>query len=312
MKILILDSSYLIYKSYFAFRNSQLSVDIGDKKIITSAIFGFMKEIIKMKSSLGYDFIISTWDSPPYKKKLAHPSYKENRSKNKIPNMADEIEIIQALLHDLRIPRLFSQGYEAEEVMKGAKKKLKEHELNLFTTDEDCFALLSSNTSLITTRNSQIIETTKRDLFRKYGVKPRQFHAFKTLTGCTSDNVKGAKGIGPKRASYILAKSRAKTLDKVLQNLDIYPETIKTSLKQSKELLETSSFLTKIETPKVLFNKKRPEEKIGFLTLLDFIEAKTLTSGRNKLILKKLKKSQKRLFKQMKETINWKNERSKK
>jgi len=308
MKILIIDSSYLIYKSYFAFKDSHLSVQIEDKELITSAIFGYMKEVIRMKSEMKYDFLISTWDSPPYIKKQKYPSYKENRHKNKIPNLQDEREIIQGILHGLKIPCLYTTGYEAEEVMNSLKKKLKGNKIHLFTADEDCYALLSKSVSLITTRNSDIIITKKSDLKKKYGIKPKQFHLFKTLTGCKSDNVQGANGIGPKKASFLIQNYGS--LKNIKTNIETFPPSIKNPLTKAfkEDIFTSSSFLTKIETPSPLFNKK-PEVSLSYSSLLEFIDAKTLLKGRNKLYLKKLRKSQKANLSEFKKLIEWKIER---
>ncbi|MFH1547636.1 MAG: hypothetical protein ABIC57_04060, partial [bacterium] len=42
--------------------------------------------------------------------------------------------------------------------------------------------------------------TTKEEFERNYSISSRKWHLVKTIAGCSSDNVSGAKGVGEKTA----------------------------------------------------------------------------------------------------------------
>ncbi len=230
MKILVIDGNYLVYKSFFAFKNRHLTVEKDGIEITTSAIFGFVREIIKLTLEQKYNFIICAWDCPPYIKKIRVPSYKE-RPKKDIQSLSDEKIILIELLNDLKIPSIFSKGYEGEEVAASVIKKLEKYHVDLYSNDEDCYALLSQRTHLVNTkkrhkkdRKTSFVAFTTRDLKEKYKVTPKEFIQFKALTGCKSDKVDGVVGIGPVTASALI--NEFKTVKNIKNNIEkIKPKT---------------------------------------------------------------------------------------
>jgi DNA polymerase-1 len=291
LKILIIDGSYLAFKSYFAFSKNPLTATIDGEQIVTSTVFGFINEILSLSTKLKYDYIINVHDSPPYKKKNLYPSYKEGR-KSSIPSFNHEKELIKAITYDLNIPNIYSPGYEGEEVAKAVIKKSKDNEINFFTNDEDCFALLSKNVSLITTIRGDIKITTQNDLMDKYNVTPKQFRSFKAITGCSTDNVKGVNGIGPVGASQLI--SEFGSIKEILKNLNDLPQKIQEKFNSAMKSgqLKSSIILTRLETPKHL-KAYKPEIHLPYADILEFIEARSFLKGSNKLILKHIQAKQK-------------------
>uniref|UniRef100_A0A6M3K2H1 Putative exonuclease n=1 Tax=viral metagenome TaxID=1070528 RepID=A0A6M3K2H1_9ZZZZ len=308
MKILIMDSSYLMYKSFFAFKNKHLTVEKNGETIRTSSIFGFIREIIKLKR-LNYDFIICVFDTKPYLKKEKYESYKEGR-KNNIPELNQEIDIIKAILVDLKIPCLYATGHEGEEVASALINILNNtNSVDFYTNDEDCYALISNKTKLITTNKElNIVYFEKNELKLKYNVTPKQFVEFKILTGCSTDHVKGVTGIGPKNATILINKFN--TVNNIINNLNKIKKTnpkiaekIEKAIKDND--IEKSRFLTRIENPNeiIRFSLKN---RIKYTNILDYIEAYSLTKGQNRLILKNIRNKQKDLFKTIRKEIKWK------
>ena len=298
MKTVVIDSSYLVYKSHFAFQNNQLAVVKDKRKILTSAIFGFLKEIIRLYSDYKYDFIIAAWDSPPYIKKQIYSKYKQNRKKIDIPDLSTEKTLIKAILYDLNIPCLAAKGYEGEEVASSIIEKVN-GDTDLYTNDEDCYALISPTTSLINTnydkfaRRSMLNLFTLESLKKKYKTTPKKFIQMKILMGCKqSDNVPGVEGIGPSKSSELINKYD--TVKGVFENIDIIekekPAIAKKLIKAKQEgIINIARKLTKIEKPTniTLF---KPEQNYSYKEILQYLEAKTLLAGTNSIVLKSIKK----------------------
>jgi len=303
MKYLIVDSSYLMYKSYFAFQKNHLSVTKNDgQEIITSSIFGFLNELINLRENEKYDFIFAAHDKGPYKKKLKHESYKEKRQNTNLPGFSVEKEIIKAMLYDLGIPSIYQQGYEGEEIAKYIMRNSKSDHLDLYSNDEDCFVLLRKNVRMTKIKNGTQEFFTKKDLRKKYGITPKQFKHFKALTGCSSDNIQGVGGIGPKTASLLI--SQFNDIDNIYKNLDSISKSTSKKLKNSKidGSMDKSIYLTRIETPPdpVLWV---PEVHLSLEDLLEYVEARSFLNGSKKIILKNIKKTQQRNFKHLNENL---------
>lgn len=318
MKTAIIDSSYLVYKSHFAFQNNQLSVFKKRKRILTSAIFGFIREIIRLYNEYGYEFIIAAWDYPPYIKKQLYPKYKQNRKKiDAAPDLSIEKSLIKAILHDLNIPCLAAKGYEGEEVAASVIEKMNGHPIDLYTNDEDCYALISPRTSLINTaydkdmRRSVLSLFTLSDLKRKYNVTPKGFRQMKILMGCKqSDNVPGVQGVGPSKSSELI--NRFQTVKGVFENINIIEKekpALAKKLREAKQkgILSISKKLTKIEKPERLTCFK-PEQELAFDEILQYLDAKTMLAGTNKILLKAMKKKFKKHNETTEERIRWETE----
>ena len=295
MKILIIDSSFLIYRSFFGFKGRHLKVERDEIEINTSAIFGFIREIIYLKVNERYDYIIAVNDSPPYWKKTIDENYKKRPDKGiSIPSFNDEKELIRAILYDLNIPSYFVNGYEGEEIGKALMKKHKgQHRIDFYTNDEDTYALIDDDVTLVKTDKGDIIKFGLKDLKEKYNVTPKQFVQMKSLTGCKSDNVTSIVGVGNVTASKLV--NEFGTVRNVINNLDKVSKSLRTKIQEAIDNgdLKKSIKLTRMIAPKKL-KKFKPEVKLGYKDILEYIDARSFLKGCNKIVLMNIKKSQKK------------------
>ena len=82
--------------------------------------------------------------------------------------------------------------------------------------------------------------------FEKFGILPEQYADFKSLTGDSADNIKGAEKIGPKTAAGLL--NSFIDLEGVILNADkIAKPSVKKSVKESTERLRLNYKLIKLE-----------------------------------------------------------------
>ncbi len=287
MNVLLIDSSFLCYKSYFAFR--RLTADIEGITVFSGVIFGYLKQLISLHQE-NFNLIITLWDLPPYRKAKRFKSYKENRRKQtKIPDLKNEKEILQAILQDLNIPMILSPGFEAEDIAKSIKRKLKHDDIYLYSNDADCYALLGKHFQLINSKDGKLTHFTTKDLKKKMGLTPKEYIQAKAIMGCSTDNIQGIKGIGPAWAARLIKEF--KTVDDLKKNLsNVKNERIRNLLQEGIKsgALRKSQILTKILSPKNLYQIKI-SPRIKFQDILEHLDARTLLEGQNYLILRKIK-----------------------
>lgn len=74
----------------------------------------------------------------------------------------------------------------------------------IVSADKDLLQLVGDRVRAMSVRDGSIIGAD--GVKARFGVEPHQMRDFLTICGDTSDNIKGAKGIGPKKAAELLAK----------------------------------------------------------------------------------------------------------
>ena len=101
------------------------------------------------------------------------------------------------------------EGFEADDLIATATKELTvgstiitRFPILIASADKDLLALVSNNVSVHSTLNGDILGPA--EVIEKLGVSPCQVVDYLTLVGDVSDNIRGAKGIGPKTAVAML------------------------------------------------------------------------------------------------------------
>jgi len=298
MNLLIIDGSSITYREFFAFKKRPLTITLENgTELTTSAVFSFAKAIIYMAERNEYSFYITTWDTPPYKKKLKFPDYKEGRKRDKkdSENLFREMDMIKILANSLNIPCFYSKGYEAEDVCRSVIKRIgkKFDEITILANDNDYNSLLSDKISILKNGREGLIKFTHDDL-KLDGIDSKTFTEAKKLSGCTTDKVKGFKGIGFKTAVDLIRTFGS--AEAVFNNKSELPENISSKLeKGGYDTLEKTAYLIKILNPKKLKLHKSDNE-VSAENMLEFIEAESLLKPRFLLLLPKLAKQQAKMF----------------
>ncbi len=99
-----------------------------------------------------------------------------------------------------------------------------------------------------------------QNFFAKFRINPCQVVDFKSLTGDSSDNLPGVKGIGPKTAIKLL--NEFSSLEKLYENLDKLAKDVEDKLVKAK----TDAFFTKrmVEVESNVFSQFDLSKKIWF------------------------------------------------
>ncbi|MDH7604420.1 MAG: DNA polymerase I [Melioribacter sp.] len=247
-KFVIIDAMALAYKGYYAFISRPLMTSKGEP---TSAVYGFVSQLLKIIEDTKPDYIAVAFDSK--EKTFRHEKYENYKSsREEMPeDMIQQINRIKEIIEAFKIPIYILPGYEADDLIGTAVKKASKAGLTCYaiTPDKDFIQLVSDNVKLIkpgkTTDEIVIIDEDK--VREEYGFEPKQMTDYLALVGDSSDDIPGVAGIGPKTALPLIQKF--KTLENIYKNLDkIEKQSIANKLLENKENAFLSKELATINT----------------------------------------------------------------
>lgn len=201
-KLFLLDAMALIYRAYFAFSNNHR---VNSKGQNTSAIFGFATTLLEVLKKQQPTHIAVVFDTAaPTTRHEEFSDYKANRQE--IPeDLALAIPYVKKLVEAFNISVIFSDGYEADDIIGTFAKKAEkaDFETYMMTPDKDYGQLVDEHTFIFKPPrgggNPEIMgveEVCKRwDI-----VHVGQVIDILGLMGDSVDNIPGIPGVGEKTA----------------------------------------------------------------------------------------------------------------
>jgi len=164
--------------------------------------------------------------------------YKANRNRAKsLSQEQKEKDYIYKLKEILQtIPSIFIEvkDVEADNIIylcvNYLKKKIENSKFYITTSDTDFLQLLDSNVSIIDWNKGLVTTKNWKEIhgFDCEFLKPKDYALFKSIVGDTSDNIKGIRGIGWKKALLLLTFLYKKlNKDLVIENIDNIVEYLK-------------------------------------------------------------------------------------
>lgn len=245
-KLLILDSNSLMNRAFYALPPLTTSEGIS-----TSAIYGFMNMLLKMKEEIKPDYIVAAFDrkAPTFRHK-EYSDYKAGRKKMPA-ELAMQFPIIKDILKNLAIEIYEIDGFEADDII-GTVANLCEKEgieVYVVTGDKDALQLVSENINVIITKKgvTETEEYNKQAFIHEYKITPKQFIDVKGLMGDKSDNIPGVPGIGEKTAFKLIQTYGS--IEEVLNNVEnVNGKRLKENLEEYREQALFSKKLATIIT----------------------------------------------------------------
>ena len=143
-------------------------------------------------------------DSGASFRKDIDPTYKANRPVSEAA-LHHQIALAREALEADGFPVWRVGGFEGDDLIATATARITEHSrvsVLIASADKDLLALVSEQVEVHSTRTGNRIGPP--EVMVKMGVGPHLIADYLTLVGDASDNIKGAKGIGPKTAADIL------------------------------------------------------------------------------------------------------------
>ena len=293
----IIDISSFFFRSYYAIPGQMASLS----GLPTNALYGVLSMLLKLIRDHKPDYMAAGFDTktPSFRKEI-FPEYKANRGE--MPeDLEKQVPWLKKMVQILNIYGVEKEGYEADDIIGTLARLGTKHNLKIFIVsgDKDFAQLVNQNTALLDTMKSKMYY--REDVYAKWKVYPEQMIDYQALTGDSSDNIPGVKGIGPKGASALLKEY--KNLDNIYNNINKINKNLQKKLKEGKKEGYLSKQLVTIvqdlklncTLPDLAFKKPDDMQFKGFLEELNFNTfLKTLYPEKKK---KKTFPSQKRLIK---------------
>lgn len=215
----VIDGNSLMHRAFHAVPPTMNAPDGRP----TNAIFGFLNMFLKMIDAFNPDGVVVAFDKgKPRVRMEMLPQYKAQRPPMD-PDLHAQFPMIKELLVALNVPILQSEGWEGDDIL-GTMARLGEEagcDMLLVTGDRDMYQLVTEHVNVVSTRKglSDVAIMTPESVDDLYhGITPALVPDFYGLKGDTSDNIPGVPGIGPKKASALIAKYGS--LDEVIAHAD--------------------------------------------------------------------------------------------
>lgn len=215
----VIDGNSLMHRAFHAVPPTMNAPDGRP----TNAIFGFLNMFLKMIDAFNPDGVVVAFDKgKPRVRMEMLPQYKVQRPPMD-PDLHAQFPMIKELLAVLNVPILQSEGWEGDDIL-GTMARLGEQagcDMLLVTGDRDMYQLVTEHVNVVSTRKglSDVAIMTPESVDDLYhGITPALVPDFYGLKGDTSDNIPGVPGIGPKKASALIAQYGS--LDEVIAHAD--------------------------------------------------------------------------------------------
>ena len=144
MRLVILDSHGIIFRSYFALKDALTLKSTGEP---VNAVYGFATSLITVVRDLAPTHIIAAWDasSDTFRKEL-DVNYKAHRDPTP-PDLIPQFEHVRNLLEAFNIPLIEREGFEADDILGTFAKQAAEQSIEtvIVTLDNDMIQLVGEN-----------------------------------------------------------------------------------------------------------------------------------------------------------------------
>lgn len=246
-RLLLVDGSNLLFQMFFGMPSRIVN---KQGKAIQGTL-GFVGGLLKMIRRVRPTHIAVLFDGEHENSRCElNADYKANRvDYNEIPeeeNPFSQLPDVYAALDYLRISYAETRVCETDDWIAGyALTYGQESEIVISSFDSDFFQLITDKVSVLRYRGDKTMICTYDYIKDKLGIEPGQYADFKSMTGDSSDNIKGAEKIGPKTAARLL--NQFGTLDKILAGAEgIEKPSVKDSVIRNADRLRTNYRLIKL------------------------------------------------------------------
>jgi DNA polymerase-1 len=290
-KLVLIDGHALVYRAYFALP-SNMATSRGE---LTNAVFGFTSMLINVLRDEKPDYIAVAFDKGRTFRHEEYAEYKANRAA--MPDdLSMQFQRIDELLETFNIPTYSMEGYEADDVLAALAQQAEKQDVDtlIVTGDTDTFQLIGPHVRVLAPRRSfgDTVTYDTESIRQRYGLEPEQLIDYKALTGDTSDNVPGVRGVGDKTATKLLQEYGS--VEGIYEHLDeISSGRFRSALEEGRDIAFLSKHLVTItaDVPVTLdlnscLVKKIDRERVvelfrelEFRTLLDRLPGEAAKAG---------------------------------
>ena len=213
--LLLVDGHSLAFRSFYAFSKGGEGGLSTKEGVPTSVTYGFLKALLDNCKGLAPQGVVIAFDTAePTFRHEADEAYKAHRDEAPEHFFQDLGNLQQILQQALDIPLCMAPGYEADDVLGTLANRAANSgwRVRILSGDRDLFQLVDDQRDIAVlymgggpyAKSSGPLEIRREGVVAKLGVTPEEVVDLKALTGDSSDNIPGVKGVGPKTAINLL------------------------------------------------------------------------------------------------------------
>lgn len=243
--IYLLDSMAFIFRAYHAMQRSRpMSTRTG---IPTAATYVFVNMINKLRKDFQPEYLAAVYDvgAPVHRNEMAaqlkdvkkfniktqqfeiieYGGYKATRTETP-PDLIQQQPYIRRALEAFRIPILFYEGFEADDVIGTLSCRLADlgHHVYIVSSDKDMMQLVNKDVSILNpTKDNLILDPSGVEA--NLGIPPERVIDVMALRGDSIDNIPGAPGIGDKGSVELIQQFG--TVEAAIDAATATPDAIK-------------------------------------------------------------------------------------
>ncbi len=236
--MLLVDGHNLLFQMFYGMPNQIL--DRNGHAI--HGTIGFVGALLKIIRRLRPSHVAVVFDGETHNpRKDLDENYKANRpdwsQMDEEETPFSQLPDIYRALDALGICHKETETCEADDWLAGFAQTLgKEHRVTICSQDSDFFQLITKNVQILRYRGEHSVLCNEAYIQEKLGICPCQYADFKSLTGDTADNIRGADKVGPKTAAALM--SEFGDLDNLLAHVEeVQKPSVRASLMESRERL---------------------------------------------------------------------------
>ena len=249
-RVFLVDAYALIYRAYFAFIQRPLTNSRGEN---TSVPFGLANFLVDILEKFRPEYLAVVFDAGDSFREEIYPEYKATREK--MPDdLRSSLGRVRDIVEGFRAAVVELDGYEADDVIGTLATKARSTGLEavIVSGDKDFYQLVGPGVHLMNPGRGGPTGVaaewvTQENASEKFGIPPSLVADYLALVGDSSDNVPGARGIGPKTAVKLLREFGS--LEALLERVhEVTPARARTSLQENADLVRLSRQLVTIMT----------------------------------------------------------------
>lgn len=241
-RLLLVDGHAYAYRAFHAIRALT-----GPDGTPTNAIFGFIKMLQKLRSSLQPSAVGVVWDGGLAPERMtALPQYKANRPPTP-EALATQLPQLEAWLDAAGWPQWRQDDAEADDWLATYARRAESAgwRVVIASSDKDFMQLVSDRIALFNPGDKTEKLWTAADVEAKTGVAPGQIVDYLSLVGDAVDNIPGTPGVGPKTAADLLR--RFGTIQILLSRIpEIKSEKLRFDLAGSADILRRNQHMIRL------------------------------------------------------------------
>ncbi len=273
-KAIIIDGHNFLFRGFYGV---PIQVKKSDGTPI-NAIYGFFSLLRVVIKTINPDYLVIVFDSETSadNKKLENPEYKANRAPQD-NSIFFQLSLIKKCLDIMGVYWIEDESNEADDIIGTYSNEFNKRGIYTYicSNDHDFMQLVCTKTLVVRGQHGNCITYDGSEVLNKFKVTPLQYLDYLALTGDASDNIKGVKGIGKKRASNLLLEY--KSITKMYKSFNSLSPTLKKLLQgQEEDIIQRKDFLkidnklklhTGLKIKKYSLSEKTIPDKMGeFLT----------------------------------------------